>query len=157
VQNGGVVSRELAVFPTCDGGVTFEDLRGVGPGRETVASADVAAEWGVPERLVPLTGDGHTWIALDYRDGDEPSVTYVDVELDREQPLAPTLRAFLEGLGADDGPPPDPERRPPRSYPRRRRRSRRRSSTSEAILRRSRRASARRAPRGPGSPRARAR
>jgi hypothetical protein len=39
-----------------------------------------------------------TWIALDYRLSAESSVTWFDVELESELPLAPTFRAFAEGL-----------------------------------------------------------
>lgn len=29
--------------------------------------AKQAEEWGLPEHVIPLEGDGHTWLALDYR------------------------------------------------------------------------------------------
>lgn len=37
-------------------------------------------------------------MALDYRRAAEPSVTWFDAELESELPLAPTFRAFTEGL-----------------------------------------------------------
>jgi hypothetical protein len=38
-------------------------------------------EWGLPEKQVLLTGEGHWWITLDYRDSKEtPCVKWIDVE-----------------------------------------------------------------------------
>jgi hypothetical protein len=49
---------------------------------------------------VLLCGDGHWWIALDYRNapGGEPSVVWYDNELRQDLRLAPTFRVFVEGL-----------------------------------------------------------
>jgi hypothetical protein len=55
-------------------------------------------EWGLPPRQVLLSGDGHWWITLDYRSGDSPSVAWIDVECSEDIQVAPTFRAFLEGL-----------------------------------------------------------
>ncbi|MFI6483319.1 hypothetical protein ACIBH1_35690 [Nonomuraea sp. NPDC050663] len=51
----------------------------------------------MPSPSVLLAGDGHTWVALDYREG-EPCVTWFDVELETELVLAPDFRTFLAGL-----------------------------------------------------------
>ncbi|MEV7554645.1 hypothetical protein AB0N89_33930 [Amycolatopsis sp. NPDC089917] len=58
-------------------------------------------EWGLPEPLVPLSGDGHYWIALDYRDRGRtggPAVTWFDAEFETELALADDSRSFAEGL-----------------------------------------------------------
>ena len=100
VQNGGRVAAEFSRIPAAE--VPFEDMQGIGPGGIPRAM-DPEYE---PEELVPLTGDGHWWIALDYRAGDEPAVTWYDIEVERDVRLAPDFRTFLEGLQ------PEPERRP---------------------------------------------
>jgi hypothetical protein len=55
---------------------------------------------------VLLTGDGHWWIALDYRKPGEPSVTWLDADAEEELALAPDFRSFVEALTP---PPEDPE------------------------------------------------
>jgi len=55
-------------------------------------------EWGLPEKQVLLVGQGHWWITLDYREGEKPSVTWIDVESDQDLQLAPSFAAFLAGL-----------------------------------------------------------
>ncbi|WP_425558976.1 hypothetical protein [Kutzneria kofuensis] len=52
---------------------------------------------------MPLSGDGHTWIALDYRRPGEPSVVWLDADQNTELPLAADFRSFVEGLTVDDG------------------------------------------------------
>lgn len=54
-----------------------------------------------PELLVPVDGDGHWDLCLDYRrcgPRGEPAVTWVDVELRREERVAATFGAYLDGL-----------------------------------------------------------
>ncbi|HLK13395.1 MAG TPA: SMI1/KNR4 family protein [Fimbriimonadaceae bacterium] len=61
-------------------------------------------EWGYPDDLLWLDGDGHTGLFLDYRtcgSRGEPPVVYVDVETDGEPiiwPVATTFGEFLAGL-----------------------------------------------------------
>jgi SMI1 / KNR4 family (SUKH-1) len=52
-------------------------------------------------RQVLLSGDGHWWATLDYRNGAVPTVAYIDVECDWEEQVAPSLAAFLDGLTRD--------------------------------------------------------
>jgi hypothetical protein len=110
VQNGGVVADAWNSFPTAqrtswsDSSVPFETLMGIGTAERTLSLLDtpyLVKEWGLPSALVLLTGDGHWWIALDYRerapDG-EPSVTWLDTELGQDLQLAPDFPAFVEDL-----------------------------------------------------------
>ena len=62
-------------------------------------------EWGLPSSLVLLSGDGHFWVALDYRacgPAGEPSVVYVEADTDVDVQLATDFRAFVEGLVPSD-------------------------------------------------------
>jgi hypothetical protein len=82
---------------------------GIGPGTQTIlASPYLTDEWEMPAEPVLLSGDGHWWIALDYRirgrDG-EPSVVWYDNELGEDVQVAATFRAFAEGLAARPAPP----------------------------------------------------
>jgi SMI1-KNR4 cell-wall len=137
IRNGGVVSKQCSAFPTsertswAEGWVGFNQMHGIGSDFETILSSPyLTDEWGIPGTAVLLAGDGHWWIALDYRGGDEPAVTWFDTELDQDMQLAPSFRAFVEGLVPEEdftGPPPDMDEPPPK-------RKRHQSSITGAVL-----------------------
>ncbi|SMD23778.1 SMI1/KNR4 family protein [Lentzea albidocapillata] len=110
VQNGGGVVDERSAFPTSEptswapDHVPFDSLMGIGTAERTTSLLDtryLVEEWGLPSPVVLLTGDGHWWIALDYRTcgvTGEPSVVWLDAEGECELPLAADFRTFLDGL-----------------------------------------------------------
>nr|WP_264086406.1 SMI1/KNR4 family protein [Amycolatopsis lexingtonensis] len=104
LRNGGTVAASFDAFPTSAPTsysathVPFDELLGVGGRLSILDSPYLSAEWDLPREVVVLSGDGHTWVALDYRRSSEPSVTWFDAELESELALAPTFRAFAEGL-----------------------------------------------------------
>lgn len=104
LRNGGAVAAHCDAFPTSaptswsETHVPFGELLGVGGQLSILDSPSLRDEWDLPPRLVLLAGDGPTWIALDYRRSAQPSVTWFDVDLGTELALAPTFRAFAEGL-----------------------------------------------------------
>lgn len=107
VRNGGVVAREYSAFPTrlptswAPDHVPFEHCAGIGADFPSIAlSPYLNSEWGQPEELVLLHGDGHYWIALDYRSGRaaEPSVVWFDNDVGEDLMLADSFGAFLQGL-----------------------------------------------------------
>ncbi|MER7758132.1 SMI1/KNR4 family protein [Streptomyces sp. NPDC097619] len=112
VRNGGEVADRWNAFPTevpnswSEDHVPLDDLMGIGRaegGASVLDSARLVREWRLPRQLVLLSGDGHWWIALDYRacgEGDEPSVTWFDTETVSEVPLARDFRSFVESLTA---------------------------------------------------------
>jgi hypothetical protein len=113
VQNGGTVVSERSAFPTDEetswapDHVPFDSLMGIGTAGRALTLLDtpyLVREWGLPSPVVLLTGDGHTWVALDYRecgpDG-EPSVVWLDVDEEAELTLAPDFRSFLDELVSD--------------------------------------------------------
>jgi hypothetical protein len=58
----------------------------------------MTSEWDLPSDLVLLCGDGHIWIALDYRGGTpEPQVVFLDVD-SHSTPLAATFDVFVSKL-----------------------------------------------------------
>lgn len=59
-------------------------------------------EWGLPERQVLLSGDGHWWITLDYREGEGPSVRWIDLECDEDILIAQSFDDFIKGLVYED-------------------------------------------------------
>jgi hypothetical protein len=111
IQNGGVVSD---AWDTCqaepnfyaDDYVPFDHLFGIGPAGQTgpltlLDTAYLVREWDLPTPVVLLSGQGHYWVALDYRtcgpNGD-PAVTWIDNEMNHELQLAPDFRTFVECL-----------------------------------------------------------
>lgn len=86
---------------------SFTRLAGVHPIDSdglTQQTALAREEWELPEGLIPLGGDGHTWCCLDYRacgpEG-EPSLTHVDLEGELEFALAPSFAEFISKLFRD--------------------------------------------------------
>lgn len=111
VRNGGTVAFELDAFPTVQptswapDHVPLPDLYGI-PEQGTAGILDTAylcTEWGLPAGLVLLTGDGHWWLALDYRTSGpngEPSISWLDTELGEDVHVADDFESFVTGLVA---------------------------------------------------------
>lgn len=59
-------------------------------------------EWGLPKRQVLLTGEGHWWITLDYRNGENPTVRWIDVECGEDIHVADSFDSFIHGLVPQD-------------------------------------------------------
>lgn len=56
-------------------------------------------EWGLPEGLVLFEGDGHHWLALDYRDaGPAARVILIDSDTLAEVEVAPSFAEFVARL-----------------------------------------------------------
>ena len=110
IQNGGLVACGRRRYPTtaptswAADHVPLTDLIGIGRTKGVTSLLDtpsLVAEWGVPAGVVPVSGDGHCWVALDYRRSGptgEPSVTWIDTDQHSELALAPDFRSFVEGL-----------------------------------------------------------
>ncbi|MED3648801.1 SMI1/KNR4 family protein [Halalkalibacterium halodurans] len=106
-QNGGVIKKNAfkVEFPN----VWDEDLiyvnfiYGIGRNEGILDTKHLTKEWGLPDDLVLLSGDGHTWVALDYSDkGKEPPVIYYDTDEGVKHVLADTFSDFINGLTDDD-------------------------------------------------------
>lgn len=59
-------------------------------------------EWGVPQKQVLLCGDGHWWITLDYRNGNNPSVRWIDTECNQDINVADSFDDFIKGLVSEN-------------------------------------------------------
>ncbi len=108
IQNGGYT--QAFAYPMqqkttwADDHVPLEDLAGIvlDPQHETAMNLldteYMTQEWDLPPKQVLLSGDGHYWITLDYRNGPEPSVAWIDVDCDEDVQIAESFSAFLLGL-----------------------------------------------------------
>ncbi|MEC2074038.1 SMI1/KNR4 family protein [Alkalihalophilus marmarensis] len=104
-QNGGYL--KFNAHPTdvqtswASNHVQVDHLFGIGVGTEKgiLDSSYLIQEWDLPENIVLISGDGHAWIALDYRNtNSEPAVMYIDVEQEHELQLAHNFESFINGL-----------------------------------------------------------
>lgn len=111
IRNGGVVADELDSFPIrqatsgAEDYVPLPDMMGAvlptDTGMSIMDTPYLVEEWGLPSPIVLLSGDGHHWIGLDYRDcgpHGEPSVCWFDADHETDLLLAPDFRSFVEGL-----------------------------------------------------------
>ena len=103
-QNGGELhANRLEIGEEI---VCVDYLNGIGTksGEGILLSSTLKREWGLSNKFVYLYGDGHTWLALDYRryKGDNPPVTYIDLEQNSKQVIAPNFEAFLAQLTFDE-------------------------------------------------------
>ena len=108
IQNGGYTkgfAHPMTQRTTwSENHVPLDDLAGIvtDPEHETaqniLQTEYMTQEWGLPPKQVLLSGDGHWWITLDYRQGGEPSIAWIDVECGEDLQVATTFRAFLAGL-----------------------------------------------------------
>ena len=109
-HNGGYIHYNAFSTPDLpptiydgNGYIPVTSLNGIGVGNslDILETPYFLKEWEMPAGLVLLDGDGHTWIALDYRQVEpqgEPSIVWIDNELDEEIQVAPNFEAFLKGL-----------------------------------------------------------
>ncbi|MEV6429134.1 SMI1/KNR4 family protein [Nocardia sp. NPDC051463] len=113
VRNGGHVADRWDAFPVegsswSEHYACFDYLEGILDENDSSTILDtpyLVQEWDLPAPVVLLHGDGHWWVALDYRacgPTGEPSV----VEIDSDGPgvvfLAPDFDSFVEGLTASE-------------------------------------------------------
>jgi hypothetical protein len=112
VQNGGYTkgfAYPMTVKTTwADNHVPLSELFGIvtdntiKTAQNILHSAYMTDEWGLPEKQVLLTGDGHWWITLDYRNGDNPTIRWIDVECGQDIHIAETFDDFINGLVSED-------------------------------------------------------
>src|SRR5688500_16889299 len=91
-----------------DNHVPLHDLNGIVSDKRITSFQNIleteylSQEWGIPAKQVLLSGDGHWWITLDYRNGDIPSIAWIDVECDEDIKVAESFAEFLAGLRPDE-------------------------------------------------------
>ncbi|MCM2985602.1 SMI1/KNR4 family protein [Bacillus safensis] len=102
-QNGGYTIHNA--FPTthsnswAEDHIQFNHLLGIAEDEGIMDSAYLIKEWELPGGLVLISGDGHTWVAMDYRKTKEnPPIHFFDVEMEEDFKLADSFDEFIEGL-----------------------------------------------------------
>lgn len=112
MQNGGYTKG--FVFPMnekttwADDHVPLSDLFGIILDKNIRTAQNImdthymTKEWGLPEKQVLLSGEGHWWITLDYRNNEIPTVKWFDVECEEEKLIANSFDDFINGLVSQD-------------------------------------------------------
>ena len=63
------------------------------------SSISSGIEWGLPSTYIPIEGDGHTWLALDYSDSStEPRVVVTETDVGNCIVVANSFNEFISGL-----------------------------------------------------------
>ncbi len=100
-QNGGYLRYSLPGLP-------HDTIAGIGPNFPALCAPDwseVQDQVSFALRgLIPIDGDGHWHLCLDYRTSTtRPSITFVEIDRDRETPVAESFAAYLAALRIDVG------------------------------------------------------
>jgi len=110
MQNGGYIEQQLVAVAEpvpdeardylADGFVSVNQFFGIDPDPDTEGSiyctSYMTDEWDLPAGLVLLDGDGHTWLAFDYRSTrTDPAIVFVVADGGIIVPLASSFDDFL--------------------------------------------------------------
>jgi hypothetical protein len=102
-QNGGYIiyNAHPSSVPTSwsDNSVSLDHIKGIGKGTGIFNNEYLIKEWDLPEGIILISGDGHSFIGFDYRKTkNEPTVIYVDTQNNKEVTLASNFKEFLNNL-----------------------------------------------------------
>lgn len=87
-----------------EGFFSISDIAGLTEDARSLASilytVNTARNWGVPNEVIPFSGDGHTWIAFDYRHlvNDEPTIIFIETDKLWFRVLANSFQEMLDSL-----------------------------------------------------------
>ena len=105
VRNGGAVATTWNAHPLGDDRyVPFFGMVGIGPDPDMpsiLSTPFLLDEYLLPSSIVVIEGDGHYWVALDYRESGpagEPAVVRLENDGALDERLAPDFRTFVTGL-----------------------------------------------------------
>ncbi|WP_214844590.1 SMI1/KNR4 family protein [Exiguobacterium sp. s150] len=101
IQNGGGVEpRDLPIVWNGQDDIALVDsIAGVGLSDGLIQSKALLTEWGVEdERLIAFAGDGHFFLAFDYRESATPKIAYIDTDTEKIDVLFDSFRQFTEAL-----------------------------------------------------------
>lgn len=101
-QNGGRLARNLYKGENGQE-IMVDELLGISEddGQGILTTIYMREEWDLPEDIILLSGDGHSWVFLDYRgDKDQASVSYIDLETEEDYMIARNFTEFMNGLYA---------------------------------------------------------
>src|SRR5699024_5989114 len=101
-RNGGSLAR--TIFKLNEEEISVEYLLGIGESENegVLTTLYMSEEWDLPNNIVLLSRNGHSWVFLDYRvDKDNPAVSYIDTETGVDVVIASSFIDFINGLSID--------------------------------------------------------
>ncbi|RHW30918.1 SMI1/KNR4 family protein [Lysinibacillus yapensis] len=106
-QNGGYIEFNAHPCPSNDAvegnSIDINHIMGIGKPNGILDSLDLIQEWELPKDIVLLGGDGHSWIAFDYRYKKEnPPLLWIDVESNVLVEIADSFNHFLNQLYTEE-------------------------------------------------------
>lgn len=104
-QNGGYIEqRDLPIIWNGQKDIALVDsISGVGLHNGLIESKALLTEWGVEDdRLIAFAGDGHFFLAFDYRDGSDPNIAFIDTDTEQIDILFDSFQQFAEALTTVD-------------------------------------------------------
>ncbi len=109
-QNGGYIKFNSypSDVPTswADDHINVDHIFGIGQKDSILQSESLIKEWEMPEGLILFNGDGHTWVAFDYRNvSSEPPIVFVDNDDEKIIKIAEHFDEFLERLYTEESEP----------------------------------------------------
>lgn len=106
-QNGGYINYNA--FPSSvstswvENHIKIDHILGVGEEAGILQSEYLINEWDLPTNIVLFSGEGHSWVAFDYRNTrEEPPIVYIDSDSEQIIELAPDFETFLKGLFVEE-------------------------------------------------------
>lgn len=106
-QNGGYINYNAfpSSVPTswAENCIHIDHILGVGEEDGILQSEYLIKEWELPTNIVLFSGEGHSWVAFDYRNTrEEPPVIYIDADSEQVIELASNFETFLNGLYVEE-------------------------------------------------------
>ncbi|WP_338754912.1 SMI1/KNR4 family protein [Bacillus sp. FJAT-52991] len=102
IQNGGSIVYNAFPSEWNDDSIYIDHIMGIGKEHGILENDYYLKEWDMPDGLILISGDGHSWIAFDYRNTKEnPPIVYIDNESEQIFKLAPSFHDFLNKLYLD--------------------------------------------------------
>ncbi|MDR6968152.1 hypothetical protein J2X31_002167 [Flavobacterium arsenatis] len=107
IKNGGRInkiklhSQDNTIWT--DGFYQIDELFGINDENSKklgiLSTSYLTAEWELPEKQVIITGGGHWWITLDYRNNSqEPTVNWIEPEARRDIIIAKNFTEFINNF-----------------------------------------------------------
>ncbi len=100
-KNGGTLAfNELHSRKVPEGELLVQTLNGIAIDDGIGENNYLLEEWELPKGLILIGGDGHSWVALDYRnyDGDNPPICCIESGRRKGKKIADNFEGFLKQL-----------------------------------------------------------
>jgi len=96
IQNGGYTK---SLYFNDD--IQVEEIFGIYLYEENPTVLDteyLVQEWDLPQNQLLISGNGHTWISLDYSEGLHPIVKIIDVDENKSTIISKSFKEFVRSL-----------------------------------------------------------